>query len=526
MSADLREWVYNGLDVCVTHEVVARLNEMLNADPGARKTYEFELAMMAPVFEMNLRGLLVDEDARLQAIQELNETHKRLRLLWDRLVREGVGCPFEINYRSHQQLKQFFYGVLGIKAIKARSSNGKYLPTVNRDAMEKLQMYFSAQLPARIVLALRDIDKKLQLLESEIDEDGRARTSYNIAGTNTGRMSSSASDWGTGGNKQNVERALRRVFVSDPAMKFCNIDLEQADARHVGALCWELFYDKFGPDYAGAYLDACESGDLHTTVCRMAWHDLDWAAYAGKERELADELAYRTYSYRDMAKKLGHGTNYFGTPRTMAAHSKVDVGTITQFQVRYFGAFPAIGNGKHKLEELDPDTYHGWVGRQLQEFGRITTPHYGRSRTFYGRPDNLDTLRQAIAYSPQSMTADAIDTGMLELWRTRKVHMLAQVHDSILFQYPVELEEEIIPQALALLEIHYTLKGGRDFYVPAEAKIGFNWADFDEKENPYGLIKWKGPGLDQRTRPDYRTFNPTRSLKDLINSGTELSKLL
>jgi DNA polymerase I-like protein with 3'-5' exonuclease and polymerase domains len=97
------------------------------------------------------------------------------------------------------------------------------------------------------------------------------------------------------------------------------------------------------------------------------------------------------------------------------------------------------------------------------------------------------------------MTAEEINKGMLEVWRANKVQLLVQVHDSILFQFPEELEDEIVPWALNTLRIPLDLAGGRNFVVPTEAKVGWNWGDF-AKDNPDGLVKWKGG--DDRKRSD------------------------
>jgi DNA polymerase I-like protein with 3'-5' exonuclease and polymerase domains len=239
----------------------------------------------------------------------------------------------------------------------------------------------------------------------------------------------------------------------------------------------------------------------------MAWNDLAWPEDRKGWRAIADQSAYRELSYRDMAKKLGHGTNYYGTPRTMAMHTKVDTKTIELFQQRYFAAFPVIGNYGHTPGRH----WHGWVHDQLMQYGFIETPYFKRRRYFYGRPEEDSTLREAIAYAPQSMTADEIDTGILNIWRNLpSVQLLIQVHDSILFQYPEKLEHEIVPQALNLLTIKMQLKKGREFYVPAEAKIGWNWADAHE-DNPAGLTKWKGPGVDVRERPVRSQGNTLRA---------------
>ena len=61
-------WVYNGLDACVTAEVLDVLEPQL--DEVTRKTYEFSLALQAPVLEMRLRGVLVDQGRRDEILRE------------------------------------------------------------------------------------------------------------------------------------------------------------------------------------------------------------------------------------------------------------------------------------------------------------------------------------------------------------------------------------------------------------------------------------------------------------------------
>ena len=504
MTVDEIDWVYNALDICVTHEVHQELTkDMTNA---AHNTAAFSHSLMAPILEMTLRGVRIDLRERDRVLADFRYKHQAVASNLKEIVEEGIGfAPF--NYRSPAQLKQLFYRVMGYKSIKKRNANGQYTPTVDRDALEKLQKHWTAGPLCRHIIFLRELDKDIQLLQTDIDDDGRMRTNYNIAGTNTGRLSSSESDYGTGTNNQNIKHALRKIFIPDEGMKFCNVDLEQADARNVGAICWENFVETKGETFAGAYLDACESGDLHTTVCRMAWPDLEWAIDAVTWRSTADATAYREMSYRDLAKRLGHGTNYLGTPRTMAAHTKVEIKPIEVFQTRYFTAFPCI-----------PE-WHGYVSEQVSQFGYLETPHFHRRRYFFGRPDDARTLREAVAFAPQSMTADEIDTGLLNLWRhLPAVQLLIQVHDSILFQYPEELEAELIPQAIKLLTIEWELKRGRKFSVPVEAKIGWNWSNASA-DNPSGLAKWRGPNTDTRTRPVVQASRGF-SLSEALNART------
>ena len=499
LSDNEAAWVYNGLDCCVTAEIRNVLHEQLEESPdNVRETYEVALAKHAPIMQMSLQGIRIDEAARLETIQRLSNQFNEINAKFQHILEEVWG--FNLNINSPAQLKTFFYGTLGLKEVRKRNQAGQYVPTTGREALESFQVYNHAILFTRFVLRLRDLRKAISYLKTEIDPDGRMRTNYNIAGTNTGRLSSSASEFDTGTNMQNADRNYRYPFVADPGMYLLNIDLEQADARNVGARLWQLFYESHGEKEAGAYLDACESGDLHTQVCNMAWPELDWPEERSGWREVAEQIAYRSDSYRQLAKKLGHGTNYYGTPRTMAKHTHTERSIIETFQRKYFGAFPLI------------PAWHEWVIQQIIEHGTLTTL-FGRRRMFFGRGKDASTHRKAIAYDPQSSTGEEIDRGLLQVHRKcefAEVQPLAQVHDSVLFQLPFNRAEELIPKILDTMKVVLPLKGGREFSVPLEAKCGWNWGDFDydhPEKNPQGLKKWTGSESRKRSLPKKRIFD-------------------
>lgn len=468
-----RLWIYNGLDCCVTLEVLEAMLPQLDNQTGG--TYALSRALQGPVLEMNLRGVLIDEPARRAAIENYRSDTERLERNLYRIVHDGVGYTDFRNtgktkaWRSNSYVAALLYDVLRLPEIRKRNDRGEMARTVNRDALERLQIHFIAYPIIAHILALRDFGKKIGVLETKIDGDGRLRTSYNIAGTTTGRFSSSLNDFGSGGNLQNIEERLRRIFIADPGMKFANIDLEQADSRNIGALCWNVLRDP-------TYLDACESGDLHTTVARMSRPELPWTEDRSENRALADQPYYRHYSLRHVCKVLGHGTNYMGSPYEMSKHTKIEQGIIKDFQALYFQAFPAIPR------------LHEWVAKQIQESGHLVTP-FGRKRWFFGRRDDRDTLKQAVAHLGQSMTADEMNHAMLALWRMNLVQILLQGHDSILIQYREEKENEIIPKVLEAMRVPLELEGGRRFVVPVDVKVGWNWGLAGES-NPNGLEKW------------------------------------
>jgi len=485
LDAETEHQTYCALDSMLTLEILAAIKERHSHAEGV--IYSFERALQAPLLEMSMRGFYIDGIERHRLENVTKERVKEARSLLNELAWAVWGK--ELNPRSHAQLAEFFYKRLQIPEVWLTFKGERRL-SANREALEKIDEYLYARPIVSLILQCRDLYKQLDVLTEEIDGDGRHRTSYNIGGTETGRLSSSTSVLGTGGNAQNIAPELRRVFVSDPGFRLCSIDLEQVEARDVGFLCGTLFGD-------WSFLDNCESGDLHTANAMLCWPEKKWPKgnMAGC-RELAEHtIGYRDWSLRDLSKRLGHLSNYSGTAWTAARVLKIPLHVAVDFQNRYCRgarcAYPAL------------QRYWEWAISRLQLEGFITTP-FGRTRHFFGDPKAGDTHREAIAFSSQSMTADRTN---LWLWRTwhkeRRVQLLAQTHDSITFQFAEEEDADaIISTVLDLLHIPlFDPKTGRKYVAPGEAKIGWNWAPYHEKKNPGGLTKWKLGRPDLRVRP-------------------------
>ena len=465
LSETEKLWIYNGIDACVPQELVPIFNEQF--DPVTRRAYEFEREMLGPILEMNMRGVRIDVVARDAAIDSYSADLMRLEDNLQRILVEGLGL--HINWRSNVALLDLFYNVLHLPVVKKRNSKGDFVPTVNRDALEKLENYFHAKPIVNQLLVMRDLGKKISFLRTGTDNDDRIRTSYNIGGTTTGRLSSNFSDFGTGTNLQNIEGRLRKILIPDPGYKFCNIDLEQSDSRAVGAIIWNLFHD-------GGYLDACESGDLHSAVSEMVWPGVP-----------PRSLFYRHFTHRDATKRLGHATNFMGQPPEISKQVKIPINLVKDFQHLYLNRFPFI-----------PRWWDERRGRLLSD-GYLTSL-LGMRRYFFGRRNDPQTLKKLIAFEPQNTTAWTINEGLLRVWKQHFCHVLLQVHDSILVQYKEEDEDWIIPILLQATQVERELKHNRLFKIPAEAKVGWNWADATE-ENPDGLKKWMGP--DKRMYANY-----------------------
>ncbi len=465
-----REDVYNGLDCAITSEILGVLLPQL--DDHTSKTYEFSRALQGPVLEMQLRGILVDQSRRQDVIDEYYEVIDRLEGQLEQIVLDGVGMP-AFSWRSNSDLQKLFYGHLGIPMIRKQGR-----PTCDHKALEKMQLFLVARPIVNHLLTMREIQKKIDFLKTGVDPDGRIRTSYNISGTNTGRFSSSYSEFGTGGNLQNVEESLRSVFIADWGWKFAKFDAKAGESYVVGAIEGNLFND-------WRYLDAVESGDVHTAVARICWPGLGWTGDLRRDKAIAERPFYRHYSYRFMCKKLGHGSNYGGQPETLALQTNLPEPVVIGFQPKYFKAFPA-----HLR-------WHTWTDDQLRKFGYLISLT-GRKRWFFGRRNDPATLREAIAYNPQGSLADIVNRAMLHIWRQRPCLIMMQDHDALTFMYKEEDEDVIIPQLQEMLVEEIPLEHGRTLSIPYDCKTGWNKGDWNAESNVDGLRDYEAH--DQRRR--------------------------
>jgi DNA polymerase I-like protein with 3'-5' exonuclease and polymerase domains len=439
---------------------------------------------------MMRRGILVDQYYRWEVVAGLEARINKLQDILNEFACAVWGKP--LNANSHHQLKIFFYEVMRLPE-QTSYVKGQRRTSINREALEHLSIYFHAEPICSTIIRIRDLVKQLSVLRTEVDSDSRMRTSYNVAGPETGRWSSSSNVYGGGTNLQNITESLRRIFIADPGRKFAYIDLSQAESRCLAFLCYSLFGST-------AYLDACESGDLHTLAAQLIWPSMAWTGELAHDKKLAEQNFYHNFSYRDMAKRGGHGSNYYGKPFTISRHLKVPQQLIESFQTQYFNAFP-------ELRE-----YHRWCARQLQLSGQITTPLL-TTRHFFGRVNDDSTLREAIAHVPQHMVGTMLNLALWRVWfRTcigsaPRVQILAQVHDAILLQYREEDEEEILSEVLPLMATPLTYNG-RTMTIPSDILVGWNWAKHYEgkddrggrKPNPDGLRSRRLGAADGRTR--------------------------
>ena len=132
------------------------------------------------------------------------------------------------------------------------------------------------------------------------------------------------------------------------------------------------------------------------------WPNLGWTGDLKKDKVIAEQPYYRHYTYRFMCKKLGHGSNYGGKPNTLAEQAKVELDLVRQFQPKYFEAFPAHQRWQAHVDET------------LRKKGYLISL-MNRKRWFFGRRSDPSTLREAIAYDPQSSLAEIVNQALINI---------------------------------------------------------------------------------------------------------------
>lgn len=500
LIGDEQNWVYNGMDCMLTYEIFEHLEPQLNEN--TRRIYDFERAMLGPALQIMRRGMCIDHDKRVKLIETesfngekampgIRDRMDSMEALLNRYAQEIWGK--DINIRSPVQLLKFFYTDpkgLNIPPIYIYDKGEKKMST-KAEALEKMiANNMRGEACARVVLRYRELKKKLEVLETNLDPDGRMHCTMNVSGTETGRWSSRASPFGTGTNMQNISPELREIFVPDPGYTMFYADLEQAESRAVAYLSGDE-----------AYIEACESGDLHTTVCQMVWQDLPWTDNLEEDKEIAKQPYYRHFSYRDLAKRAGHGTNYVLTARSLANHLKIEQKYGIRFQLLYYGGiqsetnlmrwgftdilerYPATKNprdGKMYVEVPGAfpgiRTWHDDIAFELESTGKLTTP-LGRERQFWGRLNDPATLREAVAFKPQSLVGDILNIGLYRVWNELEpeVQVLGQVHDAVVGQTKtIDKHRQLVLDCLTNpIDVD-----GRTLVIPVEfAHSDKNWKD-------------------------------------------------
>lgn len=464
-------WNYNGMDSIATSAASPnQITELIKQ--GNIETYDRQRKLIKPLIYMSERGIKIDVAGM---IKYKDEEQKKLENLAEELNKE-VG--YEINYNSPAQIMDYFYGRLGIKPYKKRDQKGQYKDTSDVDALKRIsRREMKGSKAAQILLDIRSLSKRIStyLNIGKVDKDGRYKSSYNPVGAETGRLSSSETIFGLGGNQQNWPHDLLRFFVFDEGYIGYSIDLSQIENRivaHVGGVI--------------AQIEAFAQGiDLHKLTASII---LDKPFDQISSEDGSSSLGDGRQSERFWGKKGNHAINYDVGYKTFALKNEIPEAQAKSLLSRIDRGYPQIKNG-----------YYQVIQKMLKE-NRTVTNLFGRSRLFLGPivpnypnisiSSCLATYREAYAHLPQSTTADKInEQGVEYIYYNQDlfspIELLTQIHDSVVFQIPLTIPWN--EHARMLLLIKKSLEQPLTWHdmeikTPADITIGMNMSKEMMKE--------------------------------------------
>lgn len=436
-------WTYNCKDAVITFEVDTSQQAAVDR-MRLREVHDFQQRLFWPVLDSMNRGLRVDTSRRGDfAFSLQEEIAKREQWLIDVL-----GEP--LNIKSPLQMRRMFYETLGQKPIFSRKTG---TITCDDEALRKIAEREPLLLPVTKKIAeLRSLGVFLStFVNAPLDTDGRMRCSFNIAGTETYRFSSSKNAFGSGLNLQNIPKGggddelelpnVRSLFIPDPGMTFFDIDLSSADLRIV---VWESDEPEFK-----AMLK--EGLDPYTEIAKEFYHD---PSITKKDPR------------RQTFKSFAHGTNYLGTAKGLAERLGLGVHEAEQTQKWYFGRFPKI---KKWQDDLKDQVYKR----------RMVQNVFGYRCYFFDRIEGT-IFNQAAAWIPQSTVACLINRAYVKIYEELPdVQVLLQVHDSLAGQFPTHLGDWAVKQIVSKAEIELPYPGD-PLVIPVGVKTSTaSWGDCD-----------------------------------------------
>ncbi len=369
---------------------------------------------------------------------------------------------------STQQVKIVLYNLL---KLPKRIKDGKL--TADEDALKSLLAHDSSGFVKKLIeirklSTMRSIFKRI-----EPGADGRIRSFYNPAGTETGRFSSSGGrpeskvNWALveSTNLQNMPKKeakvdarfnVRHCFVPEPGHVFIEADLGGAEA----------------------WVTAACSGD-DRLLQRLADPNFNVHIWTATAIFPSKSTISRDSDEYTLGKKARHALNYGMQWATFLKNINADADK-TGIAIDAADA-RRITRAYHKLH---PELKQWWnqVQRRLNATKNLTTC-FGRKRTFFGRGQGVwlgEAHREAIAFEPQSTVADLLNRGLLRWWRQHdgKIgDLLMQVHDSVLISVPRERAALAAQLLRRCLEEEIEVNG-RSFTIPVEVSTSAtSWAE-------------------------------------------------
>ncbi len=479
-------WRYCCTDSCVTYEIAERHEKAFT--PSAAAHFDFNMRLLPAINYMQLRGMNFD----IQKAKDIFDASKAKQAEIQLRLNIAVGKSFNVN--SPKQVCDVLYKTKGFpkQHPKVAGRIDKTKLTSNVDALLELNRLFDDSF-IRDLIAWRKCEKIQQTCAMPPSPvDGRMRCSYNLVGTETGRLNCYSSSEPSnvldpkgklkdvGANLTTVTKKLRRLFRADEGHEFFQLDLAGADGWTVAAHSKRFGDATMLDDYLYGIKPARVIAYMYLHGAESSKMDRDALHVASKYIGTTPDTEYLYFT----CKRVQHGTNYLLGTSTMADQILKDsfkmTGNPLYVEPKTCAALQHLYNIRYKGVKA----WQSWVEQELRTKGKLGCAS-GHVRTFFGRRTGHDTLRSATAHEPQANTTYVTNMALLKLWEdplNRRsdgsliIEPLHQVHDALCGQWPIAMRDFAIERLKYYFSEPVTI-ANQLIHIPFEGNYGPSWEE-------------------------------------------------
>lgn len=464
---------YNGRDACVTFEAFEEMTKDAKElqVPGFPNWYEnfvlgYTIQLHNFYYDLENVGFKTDLEKQKRLViaytQKIKETQDELNEL----------AGWEVNVSSPKAMSVLIYHQLKFPQRKGTNEDTLVALMANTKKATPLMKRI-----CELSLLLRR--QKLSLkkyFSAKVDYDGRMKSVYSIAGTETGRSSTKILQppvrpekigipFHTITKHGDVGTEIREMFVADEGYVIVEHDLSQAEARIVALLgrderLLRLFNSK---------------ADIHKITAAMIF---------------TLPLDQITTDLRFIGKMTRHAGNYdMGKHRGMelvnteAKRQHKDINISEWKMGKILDAF-------HSFSPSIRGVFHQEIQRALQDNNRILVNPFGRSRQFFDRWGR-ELWKEGYSQIPQSTVPDhlrraGIRAKNIFARESIDARFVVESHDALVGlvkESHVEMYDQIMRQELErpIDFSRCTLSRG-ELIIPCEAKVGYDYKNLKDLE--------------------------------------------
>ena len=431
---------YAVMDAVAVIRLLPGLQAELKANSAIKLFDDIEMPLIPVLADMEMTGIALDKNFLKKMSGELSARINEI----ETSVYEQVGEHFNIN--STQQLSNALFNQLNLSPPDGtrRTDSGHY--STSAEVLEALR----GEHP--VVDQLLDYRELSKLKSTYVDalpqqvnpRTGRIHTSYNQAGSVTGRIASSDPNLQNIPIRTEIGRQVRQAFIADDSFTLLSVDYSQVELRIAAHMSKdEAMLAAFRADQ-----------DIHTATAAAI---------------LGTTLDKVTKEQRRNAKAINFGLLYGMSAYGLTRTSELTLAEAEDFVEAYFKQFPGVKGYLDNIRRFAAN--QGYVETLL-----------GRRRYFPGLKSGGNPAtrareeREAINAPIQGTAADIMKLAMIKVASALKDaglkgHMLLQVHDELVIECPQNELKETTIIARKMMENAYNLV----IPLKTEARYGHNW---------------------------------------------------